>query len=70
MIEDASLATTFSFNVKGETSFVGAVTGRITSRAGGTSRKLPLHDPDIIARIMECVKRTFSNGVDILACFI
>ena len=40
VIEDANLATTFSFNVKGESSFLGVVTGRITSRAGGTSRKL------------------------------
>ena len=42
--EDANLATTFSLNVKGQTTLLGAVTGEITSRAGGTSRKLVLHD--------------------------
>ena len=38
--EGTNLFTTFSLNVKGETTLLGAVTGEITSRAGGTSRKL------------------------------
>ena len=47
VIEDTNLATTFSLNVKGRTTLVGAVAGVVTSQAGGTSRKLLLHDPDI-----------------------
>ena len=48
--EDANLGTTFSLDVKGETSLVGAVTGIITSEAAGTSRKLLLHN------LTECVE--------------
>ena len=42
--EDSSLATTFSLNVKGETTLLGAVAGEVISLAGGTARKLMLHD--------------------------
>ena len=42
--EDNKLATRFSLDVKGETTLLGAVTGVITSQAGGTSSKLMLRD--------------------------
>ena len=42
VIEDTNLRTTFSLNVKGTTTLLGAVTGEITSVAGGTSRKFLL----------------------------
>ena len=44
VIEGDNLFITFSLNVKGETTLLGAVTGEITSRAGGTSRKLLFYD--------------------------
>ena len=44
--EGERLDATFSLNVRGETSLLGAVAGVITSRAGGTSRKLLPHDLD------------------------
>ena len=42
VIEGSILAVRFSLNVKGETTLLGAVTGGITSQAGGTSRKFLL----------------------------
>ena len=48
VIEDVNLDITFSLNVKGETTLVGAVEGVITSQAGGTASKLMLHDSDIL----------------------
>ena len=49
VVEDTNLATTFSLNVKGETTLLGAVAGVVTSQAGGTSRKLLLHDSFFVA---------------------
>ena len=40
MIEGGLFVATFSLNVKGETTLQGALTGRITSEAGGTACKL------------------------------
>ena len=42
MIEGENLNATFSLNVKGETRLTRAVTGEVTSQAGGTSRKFLL----------------------------
>ena len=42
VIEGNILIARFSLNVKGETTLLGAVTGEITSQAGGTSRKFLL----------------------------
>ena len=55
VFEDTNLDATFFLNVKGETTLVGAVTGEITSQAGGTSRKWFLRDSGILfASCMEC----------------
>ena len=47
VIEGEKLDAIFSLNVKGETTLLGSVAGIIISRAGGTTRKLLLHDLDI-----------------------
>ena len=56
--EDTNLNTSFSLNVKGQTTLPGAVAGVVFSQAGGTSRKLMLHDSDIyFVCIMECFSK-------------
>ena len=46
MIEDSTLATTFSLNVKGTTALLGAVTGEVTSQPGTACSKLLVHNPE------------------------
>ena len=69
VIEDTNLAITFFLNVKGNTTFqFPDLFGRITSQAGGTSRKSLPHDLDI-----ECgmfLKYYFLYCPNILSCFI
>ena len=40
VMEDSTLATTFSLNVKGTTALLGAVTGEVTSQPGTACSKL------------------------------
>ena len=66
-LEGWYLVTTFSLNIKGETTLLGVVAGEITSRAGGTSRKLMLHDSDTLTytRSKSHFMRTMKRGCNI-----